>query len=189
MTDLKRYDYAIQRLLPSLWLRGYDFAERGDKPSPGDLVMLQSAPQSDWHLSWYVKGDSDRHLLESLKTGELCNWSNVGLIIMNREWVADQVCIRWTDKQFAFEKAFRAEYKKADFYMHLPYLDRFEGDDVFIKFRVRFGLDETLTAADPFNIEGSTRADLRCHLWKWLSIHKNVAEAAMAAKRAAARPC
>lgn len=186
MGELKRYDYAIQRLLPSLWLRGYDFSERGD-PVPGDLVMLQSAPQSEWHLSWYVKDQGgDRHLLESLKTGELCNWSNVGLIVMNRKWVSEHECIRWTDKQFAFEKTFRAEFKKADFYIHLPYISRFDGDSVYITYRVRYGLNETLTQAEPFGIEGASRGDLRTHLWKWLRIHKQNADAAKAAKKSAA---
>jgi hypothetical protein len=186
MTEMKRYDYAIQRLLPNLWLRGYDFAERGDRPLPGDLVMLQSAPQSDWHLSWYVKGEGDRHLLESLKTGELCNWTNVGFVIMNRKWVSEHECIKWTDRQFAFEKTFRAEFKKADFYIHLPYIERFDGHNVFITFRVRYGFNDTLTKAEAFNIEGASRGDLRNHLWKWLSIHKKIDEAASAAKKAAA---
>lgn len=173
MGELKRYDYAIQNLLPSLWLKGFKFAEPDRTPVSGDLVMLQSAPQTEWHLSWYVEKHPDReeHLLESLKTGNLCNWGNVGLIIMSREWVRDYAKIKWTDEQFGFEKRFMAEFRKADFYLHLPYIDRFEGDQVHIGFRVRHGFSATRTAAEPFNFATSTRADLRCHLWKWCQIH------------------
>jgi len=171
--ELKRYDYAIQNLLPSLWLKGFNFAERDQEPEPRDLVMLQCAPQTEWHLSFYVERCTDRdgHVLESLKTGRLCNWSNVDLVIMSREWVSTHRKVRWTDEQFAFEKTFMAESRKANFYMHLPYIERFNGDHAHIGFRVRYGIDSTLTIADPFNIDGS-RGDLRCHLWKWFKIHK-----------------
>jgi hypothetical protein len=57
---------------------------------------------------------------------------------------------------------------------------------VFITFRVRYGFNDTLTKAEAFNIEGASRGDLRNHLWKWLSIHKKIDEAASAAKKAAA---
>lgn len=178
MAEMMRYDYAIQSLLPSLWLRGFEFSERDRSPSPGDLVMLQSAPNSEWHLSWYIRDQGgDKHLLESLKTGKLCDWSNVGFVIMSRKWVSEHERIRWTDKQFAFEKLFRAEFRKADFYINLPFIDRFDGDNVFITFRVRFGINDTRTEADAFNIEGASRGDLRSHLWKWLAVHKrNCAE-------------
>lgn len=173
MSELRRYDYAIQNLLPSLWLGGFQFAERDRNPVPGDLVMLQSAPMTEWHLSWYVEKHPhrDEHLLESLKTGKQCNWSNVGLIIMSRKWVRDYAKVRWTDEQFGFERLFTAERQKAEFYLHLPYIDRFEGDQVHIGFRVRHGFSSTRTVAEPFTFAASTRADLRCHLWKWCQIH------------------
>ncbi len=187
MTELLRYDYTIQKLLPKLWLRGMHAAEMSEEPVPGDLVMLQSAPDSEWHLSWYVQDQgSDNHLLESLKTGKLCKWGNVGFVIIDRKWVSERERMRWTDKQFAFEKMFEAEFTKGCFYQHLPFIERFEGDNLFVTFRIRFGsADDTRTKAEPFNIEGASRADLRCHLWKWLAIHKRNDDAARAAKRTA----
>lgn len=173
MTELRRYDHAVQKLLPVLWLRGYNFSEQSDEPLPGDLVMLQSAPDTEWHLSWYLEDQGDdRHLLESLKTGKTCTWTNVGFVIMNRNWVSKNPRIRWTDEQFAFEALFNAESRRAGFHHHVPFIEGFDEGAAIIKFRVRFARTETLTTADPFAIRDITRADLRCHLWKWWGIHR-----------------
>lgn len=70
---LRRYDYAMNLLLPHLILWGWKCQIDRD-PVEGDIVVLQSAPASEWHISIY-RGRSEgghydcQHLLESLKTG------------------------------------------------------------------------------------------------------------------------
>jgi hypothetical protein len=117
-------------------------------PQTGDLVTPTVAPHSEWYLSWYVeyisKGDhfEDIHVLESIETGRLCNWSNIGLDILCREVVKNHPEWRWTDKQYEFkDRWFRACYKKRDAYMTLPVPPTFhDGGGVTLGTRKRFGL-------------------------------------------------
>lgn len=51
----------------------------------GDLVFLQSAPATEWQLSWYVcPGKHGGYVLRTVGTGLECDWSNVGFMIVNR---------------------------------------------------------------------------------------------------------
>lgn len=113
-------------------------------PIIGDLVALSSAPNTEWYLSWYMENKSDIHLLKSIETGKLCNWSNVSFFAMNRKEVDQFPKWRWTDKQYKFkDKWFRACYKKRDAYMVLPTLPEFKVDgSVKIGTRARFNLGE-----------------------------------------------
>lgn len=165
MTELRRYDFAIQRLLPFLWLNGFKSSESGS-PVPGDLVNLQSAPDSEWHLSFYIEDQKDGyHLLESLKTGKLMRWSNVGFVVMSREWVRDYECIRWSDEQFRFSNLLRAESRRADFYISLPFIEKMTKGHAVIGFRTRHSLDKVRTIGNEFDFNKLSRGDLRTYLY------------------------
>lgn len=147
--EMRRYEVAVQRLLPAMLLDGWKCRLHRD-PLPGDLVMLQSAPMSVWHLSFYrEKLDGYYHLLESLKTGELCRWGNVGFHVIDEDTVGLGSTVRWSDAQFGFADKFTKACKRADFYINLPFIDKFEDDLVHIGFRTRYSLDKIITAVAP----------------------------------------
>lgn len=120
----------------------------GEPPIPGDLVCLTSASPSEWYLSWYLElipqSDyySNIHVLESIETGKVCNWRNVGFDILCRDVVKQYPEWRWTDKQYAFkDRWFRACYKKRAAFMTLPKSPIFhDGGGVTIGTRKRHGL-------------------------------------------------
>ena len=104
-------------------------------PKVGDLVSLQSAPVSEWYLSWYLeeipRNDSfdTIHVLESVDTGELCNWSNVSFSVLNRSVVANHPEWRWSDKQYEFkDRWFNACYRKRNAYIDRPCKPEFRED-------------------------------------------------------------
>ena len=185
ITELKRYAYTLHWLLPELWLAGYKFIESG-APVAGDVVMLQSAPMSDWDLSIF-RDDCGRgdYLLESLKTGAVCRWSNVGIKVLSRKWVESHAQIRWTDEQFRFQRLFDAERVRADYYIHLPYLFPFDAESAVIGSRTRFGLDELRTQSEPFDWRKMSRGDLRTLMARQIREHERLAKEAREAKAAA----
>jgi len=139
--------------------------------------MLQSAPLSDWQLSIYrgcgEGGRYDRkHLLESLKTGQLCDWSNVGFHVLKPDIVCVDDRWRWSDEQFAFSDKFEKVYRNADFHMAIPFIVGFDGDVVNITFRTRFSFDENLTQVPPFEWRKITQKALMAKLIEYESIHK-----------------
>lgn len=151
MAELKRYDWAIQRLLEALSWYPDRVLKRVDDPKPGDVLMLSAAPQSEWHLSFYVERTvRGEHLLESVKTGKLCRWSNVGLMVIDCEKANLSYKIRWTDAQFEFERKFNRVRRTQDFYINIPYIDSFDGDSVRLGFRTRHDWDKTRTTVAAF---------------------------------------
>jgi len=132
-----------------------DFADA--PPLPGDLVCLRSTSPSEWYLSWYIEYQpnnrngkmsySDTHVLESIETGCLCNWRNVGFDILNRDVVKNNPHWKWTDKQYDFKDSwFRACYKKRNMHITLPTFPIFhEGGSVTLGTRKRFGLGSFYT--------------------------------------------
>jgi len=176
-SELRRYEPVIQRLLLSLILYGWGCRKSQDEPVQGDLVMLQSAPQSDWHLSIYRQagageGFEQRHLLESLKTGMLCWWANVGFHVIDRDKCAIGREADWDDAQHAFNDKFKKVYRRADFYLALPYIDRFDGDSVIFIFRTRFGINDKLTELQPFPWRKATQKALLAFLLDGERLHK-----------------
>lgn len=176
MADLRRYGTVIQRLLPSLLLKGWKCRKAGE-PSTGDLVMLQSAPESDWHISIYREAGagenfSQKHLLESLKTGQLCWWVNVGFHVIDREACGIGREADWGDAMFEFNDKFRKALKKCDFYMALPFIDRFDGDHVIFKFRTRYGIDSKITELRPFPWRKVTQKAIALFLLDGEQLHK-----------------
>jgi hypothetical protein len=126
------------------------------------MVILTAAPASQWALSFYrEKLGSDEHLLESVRTGVLGKWSNVGFMVIDAEKAGVPREAHWTDDQFAFRDKFHKACKKGDFYMAIPYIDRFDGDSVHIAFRTRYSLDDTIT---PVVVEGWQKITIKALL-------------------------
>lgn len=172
--ELRRYDYLIQRLLSTLLLSDFKAYKSDVVPKLGDLVMLQSAPQSEWHLSYFVEDCPDGyHLLESVKTGELMRWGNVGLLVLNEEVIGAGEPARWNDAQFDFRDKFVKVSRKADFYISIPFIAGFEGDKVKITFRTRFSFDDVLTLIEPFHWPKITQKKLLSILLAGEAAHKN----------------
>lgn len=125
------------------------------KPSIGDLVALQSVRQkTKWYLSWYVgfesRGNyfSDIHVLESIEDGELCNWSNVGFMVMDREVLKKHPEWLWSDQQFGFkERWYKSIYRLRDCHITLPAGPWFDQD----------GYGVTLGTRTKFSLGGETK--------------------------------
>jgi len=114
----------------------------------GDLVVPKSAPNSVWYLSWVreiKEVDGFRHyLLESVETGEMCSWSNIGIAYLDRDVVEDHPEWQWTDRQFEFNDRWnRVCYRERDAYMTLPRRAVFgDGFQVTLGARTRFSLND-----------------------------------------------
>ena len=116
-----------------------------EDPQVGDLVSLQSAPPSEWFLSWLLEisenNGYEKYLLESVQTGEQCWWSNVGLTVYNRKKVAERPRWKWNDAQFSFNDRWNKVCLKNYSYMVLPRLPMFHGDySVTPNVRTRFNM-------------------------------------------------
>lgn len=178
MSDLRRYSHLIQRALPTLLLHGWKvFA--GSEPKPGNLVLLQCAPPSEWHLSFYVEDFGDGyHLLESVQTGALMRWGNVGFMVLDEEKIGAGEAGRWTDEQFDFNDKFKKVWRKADFYLALPFINAFEGEFVDIRFRTRHGFDDKITPIEPFPWKKITQKSLMAILLAGEKSHETKEKAA-----------
>lgn len=176
MAAQRRYDYAMNLLLPSLLLWGWR-CRMDREPVEGDIVILQSAPPSEWHISIY-RGRSDggtydcNHLLESLKTGKLCNWTNVGFFVLNKKECNINELWEWTDEQFDFSDKMNKVRRRADFYLALPFIDNFDGEMVSIKFRTRFSFNDKITEVPEFEWRKITQKSLMAKLLEYEAIHK-----------------
>ncbi len=103
------------------------------KPEVGDLVALRGAPMNTpFYLAWIeqVGGeDVQGTLLRSIDDGSLCDWTNVGFMVLDRAWVAANPHWRWSDEEFAFNdrwaQAFAAAGLRAS-YRRMPVA--FDGD-------------------------------------------------------------
>lgn len=177
LPELKRYEVAIQRLLPALMLYGWACRLSRD-PRPGDIVLLQSAPMSIWHLSFYREDCGDGyHMLESVKTGERCRWGNVGFHVVDREKVGLLDRVEWTDGQFDFDRKFRKAVRRGDFYINIPYIDEWDGDMVGINFRTRFSFDEIITSIARVNWKKITQRELLERLKDGAAAHEATRDA------------
>lgn len=130
-------------------IHGFVHEFGGNHAQPGDLVALQSSPVSPWYLSWLIEqevtnGGYHKYLCESIETGELAWWTNVGLCYLERSVVAENPQWRWTDRQFAFrDRWHKVCYKDRDAYITLPTGPIFgDGYQVTLGTRTRFGWDD-----------------------------------------------
>ena len=115
------------------------------EPMEGDLVLLSSAPMSEWRLSWYVEKRrqkgwlEDEYLLQSASTGELCWWHNVGLNVLCRKTTQQHPEWRWDDEQVEFNSNWiKWMDDQADGYIYRPmYCSFYAGEEVEFSVRVR----------------------------------------------------
>ena len=187
MSELRRYDYVIQRLLSALYLpHSWEARVVGGVPAKcGDLVMLTSAMPSEWHLSFYVEDlRSGEYLLESVKTGKLSRWSNVGLARVDCERAHIGERMRWTDAQFAFEDTFKKVCRRGDYYIEIPFISGFDGENVLMSVRTRFGLDDELTPLAPLPYRKITQRALLAFLNEGTEVHKAMLQRKRAALQA-----
>ncbi len=123
-------------------LRGHAFRPN-DHPPVGALVALTSARlPNEWYLAWVLEARDDKHLLESIETGRLCWWSNVGFLVYEGtprpEW-------RWTDRQHAFNNKWMRCGRLDDGYMHCPLPVEFgDGWAATVGTRLRWGIDDEI---------------------------------------------
>ena len=112
--------------------RGHRF-DLESKPVIGDLVALSGGRMNTaFYLSWVeqIGGEGvEGHLLRSVDDGSLRDWTNVGFMVLDRGWVAENPHWRWSDEQFALNDRwagiFSAECLAAT-YRRRPV--RFEGE-------------------------------------------------------------
>lgn len=175
MADMRRYDMAVQRLLSAMMAYGIR-CSLDREPVPGDLVIVQSGNASEWHLSFYREGGpgegfDKQHLLESLKTGALSWWHNVGFHVIDLERCGIGPRLGWTNAQFEFGDKFSKVYKRGGFYLEIPFIDRFDGDMVFVKFRTRHCMDDRITDLPPIPWRKITQKSLLSELTHGELIH------------------
>ncbi|WP_156892476.1 hypothetical protein [Salaquimonas pukyongi] len=103
----------------------------GKMAQAGDLILVSGIPQHGWSLCWLHRISSDqpenRYLCESVETGEMSWWSNVGIEYLDRDVVESHPQWRWTDQQFAFNDRWqRACGEPADWRGLKPLMPVFE---------------------------------------------------------------
>lgn len=148
---IKRFPATSGFFIDESYSRGENFG-----PKKGDLVLLGSAPDSEWYLSWYEEkvhhyyDDYDElkepsryeveHLLRSVETQKLCNWSNVSIYFLDRKELENYPSWKWNDAQFKFKDLWwDICYKDMDAYILIPVYPEFgEGHEVTLRLRVRF---------------------------------------------------
>lgn len=151
-------------------------------PQIGDLVSLQSAPDSKWYVSWVVEidyrnGGWNRWLLESIDDASLCWWENVGFSIYKRDEIASHPEWRWTDKQFELRDRWHRVFAKQDAYLTCPAQFVFNADGsltISVRERHNFGGDNfshaktfpdwkkvTLAQLTEFYVEGDAARENR----------------------------
>lgn len=115
-------------------------------PSVGSLVAMQSMRSPRWYLAWVlgvsagVNEFCTVYTLESVETGEVGDWSNVGMLEYDPRQTREHPEWRWTDDQWKFKKSWdRLCYKERDAYIVLPLMPVFDGDRVELGTRIRHG--------------------------------------------------
>ena len=80
----------------------------GKMAQPGDLILLSGTNQKAWALCWLrrisTEQPENRYLCESIETGEVCWWSNVGIEYLDRDVIARHPQWKWTDRQHVFNE-------------------------------------------------------------------------------------
>jgi len=145
-------EWCLQHILSQAAF-GFDggFFEKGDRTVVvGDLVYLQSAPTNLEYVAWVEEIGEDspgwrNYVLRGVGQDRLARWSNVGVIPINRKWVASMPRLKWRQDQWDWYAKWQRCVRRVDSYLYLPMLPEFDGDDVTIGFRTRHGITDTIT--------------------------------------------
>jgi hypothetical protein len=117
-------------------------------PEPGDLVRLDSMRDPEFRLCWLIAVTLDNkngfhvYTVESVKTGAICDWSNVGISIFHRKTKDNHPEWRWTDIQFSFRDLWFAACSEQSDHVHVPTYPTFEDGKVILELRRRFSLQD-----------------------------------------------
>lgn len=174
------------------------------QPRVGDLVLLKSAPPSLWSISYLTdfcplvsegRQYDTQWTLRAVGTDELCDWSNVGFRIFRRRGggedreftgVFHDERLKMNGDQFQFWQDWTAEGRKADLYILLQTMPRFEGKRAVCGWRIQFGFHETLTPPAVFDdITKVTRAHMRAAIQRAEEFHKQELDEAKRQREAA----
>tara|TARA_R110000851_G_scaffold317339_1_gene480782 strand:+ start:14582 stop:15109 length:528 start_codon:yes stop_codon:yes gene_type:complete len=153
-TYKRAYSLIINRLMsfPTIsnedWIS--DFYSRG---KVGDFISMQSAPPSDWQLSWISEINGGKYLLRSAMTGEMCWWDNIGVTVLKPDKVATG--FDWTDRQFKFRDKWHLAIKRNYDYLLVASHTTFSDFSVTCRLRKRHD-----TSENPF-LEEITFKDFR----------------------------
>ena len=94
---------------------------RSGEPKVGDLVLLESVRRwTKWNIGWLREISADHfgchaYVIESLEDGELCNWTNVGLVYIDRQLLKDYPRWQMTDRQVEFWERLYKEFREIPF--------------------------------------------------------------------------
>ena len=127
---------------------GFNHDDNDTPAIVGDLVVPTSTPISEWSISWLNEITKQKYgsiyRLESIETGQECDWSNIGIMFLDRDVVAQHPEWRWTDRQFRFNDRWRSVcFNEHDAYITLPLEASFgPGFEVTLGTRTRYGFDD-----------------------------------------------
>lgn len=146
-------------------LCGYDC-----KPRPGDLIRPESVIQPNkWYIAWFhemLDENWNRCLLESIEDGEICEWSNIGIGVFDREMTAKHPEWRWNDAQWDLWDRWKAPDLEDEPYMVLPCRPEFEGDAVTLATRSRFNMTPKVHLRRKFGDWKKVTAEDICQLYR-----------------------
>lgn len=135
-------DYVLQAVAEHFLFHGKHY-DHSTKAVVGDLVFMTCAGISEQWLAWVeaiwpgTHGDTT-YALRGVGLTEIVNWTNIGLVVIDRKFVAGQTRFKWTDEMQLWTRKLWRVAQRTD--MHgCRYADpTFLGDDVFLDFRSRW---------------------------------------------------
>ena len=148
MFYMLQFELGVRRASGDVYSHGKGFMHEysGEKAVSGDLILLTSIRMPRWSLCWLhdTRDSGTNYLCESVETGELCWWSNVGVRIFDRETVSYHPEWRWSDRQHEFNDRWdRVCRRDHNAYITLPVPASFgDGYEVTLATRTRYGLND-----------------------------------------------
>jgi len=145
----------------------------------GDLISLNSAPDSKWYVSWVheikTKNGFKNYLLESIEDGSMCWWTNIGINVYSRKKVSERPTWRWSDKQFTLYDRWLKVCKRNDAYIVLPKVPIFNKDNsVTLDVRIRFGWSEFQNPENFLNWKKLTMKEMSAYYLSSVEKHNSI---------------
>lgn len=147
----------------------------GRMAQPGDLLLLSGTQKKGWSLCWLhriaTNQPENRYLCESIETGEISWWSNVGIEYLDRNVVERHPQWKWTDKQFAFSDRWQAVCSEpADWHGLKPLVPKFgSGHEVTLVMQSAEGWREERTVREFPDYRKVTKTEMRAFFMQCLS--------------------